>query len=291
MSYTSVVVFYNPKSTGPGKDNAMAFKDSIEEKFNVKIIETKYAGHGEELAEEYTRSKSKILLVSSSGDGGYHDMINGVMKGTGRSSNVVVSLLPSGNANDHYNAVKSSDYITNIVEKNTRSMDLIQITSVIDGEEWIRYAHSYVGFGVSAHIGKQLTPTKLNLVNEKIIALKGLWQFQYFRIRRNNKSVKYNSLIFSNIDTMSKVLTLADTSRIDDGKIELNQIPHRNVFTTIVHFFIMLFTRRHTYQSISEYEFDTTHKTAVQLDGEHYVLDANSSVKINVMKKAITFVS
>ncbi len=291
MNYKSAAILYNPNSTGPSKENAETFKDVVGKKLDVKLIETAYAGHGEELAKEYAQSGEPILLVSSSGDGGYHELINGVMEADFATSKVVLSLLPSGNANDHHTEVGSSMYYEHVLAHHVKSMDLIKVVSTIDGKQWTRYAHSYVGFGVSAHIGKQLTNASLNIINEKLIVLKNLLSFRYVLLQVNDSPTKYSSLVFSNIGRMSKVLTLANDSSVNDGKIEVNQIIYSNVLKTLFNLIRMIFTDISNDKSITRFQLKTINKTRVQLDGEDYVFDQNVDVKIEVIKSAIRFVA
>lgn len=293
--YTSVIILFNPNSTGPSQENAQDVKRELEAKagksLKVQLIETQHAGHAEELAEKYSKSKDALLLVSSSGDGGYHELINGVMNAKKHAGKLVVSLIPSGNANDHYNATKSTSYIDSVVQKNVRTMDLIKLTSTIDGKPWTRYGHSYVGFGISAHVGKRLTDADLNIINEKYIVLKGLFDFRYIKISRKGKNVKYSSLIFSNISRMSKVLKLAEKSKLSDGKMEVSEIKYTNILVTILNLIRMMFVDISQQQSVEDYKFMTTKKTPVQVDGETYLLDADVDVRLSVVKKAIDFVS
>ena len=293
-NYNSVIIIFNPNSTGSSKENAIKVKEHIlkqsSNSLSVELIKTQHAGHSEELAKEYAESAKPLLLVSSSGDGGYHELINGVAMSNSKASNIVVSLIPSGNANDHHNAMKSDDYIKNIVDKNVRTMDLIKVTATIDGRPWSRYAHSYVGIGVSAHIGRRLTAADLNAFTEKIIVIKGLLGFRYVHVMTEHGPKKYSSLVFSNIDRMSKVLKLSDNSKINDGKIEVNEIHYRSALSTIISLGKMLFKDISEQHSITDATFTTTAPLPIQIDGEDYIIDKDSEVDITVSKRALKFV-
>lgn len=292
-AYKSVVILYNPNSTGNSKENAQTIKKEITKKSSnklpVTLLATEYAGHAEEIARDYAEQGDDMLLISSSGDGGYHELINGIMSARD-ASHITVSLIPSGNANDHFNAISNGDYVTHVVDGTTHTMDVIKVTSTVDGKSWVRYAHSYVGFGISAYIGKHLTNTDLNIFNEKLIVLKGLLTFRYTRLAVDGRVKKYSSLVFSNIDRMSKVLKLSDSANIDDGKIEINEIRYRNPFMTIIYLLKMIFVDISERRSVSHFTLTTVGRTPIQIDGEDFALDANSDAKIDVVEQALKYV-
>ena len=82
--FTKAVVIFNPNSTGDSSGIAKEFCGALRElqpDCQVELKETTHAGHGEELSYELTKAgDGQILLVSVSGDGGYNELVNGVMK-------------------------------------------------------------------------------------------------------------------------------------------------------------------------------------------------------------------
>lgn len=290
--FEQVVVLYNPNSTGNSAKNAKEFKQKLEQHSNgtyvAELRATEYPGHAEEIVDEYAQSRKRTLLVSSSGDGGYHEIINGVMNTA--SAKIVVSLLPSGNANDHYHAMRTDDFYDDICSGKLRKLDVIKISSVVDGKKWTRYAHSYAGIGFSAYIGKKLTASTLNAWNEKAIVAKGLSRFRYVTICENKTAVKYSSLILSSVGRMSKVLQLADGDSTENGKLEVSEIRYENPLHTMRQFVTMLFTNVTNRHAVEHFDFETTHKLSIQLDGEAYTLDAKSPVRINVERDAVKYI-
>lgn len=290
--FEQVVVLYNPNSTGASVKNAKTFKQKLEERSNgtyvAELKATEYPGHAEEIAEEYAASKKRTLLVSSSGDGGYHEIINGVMNVP--SAKVVVSLLPSGNANDHYNAVHTDMFYDDICNGKLRALDVLKVTSKIDGKKWTRYAHSYAGIGFSAYVGKKLTAANLNAWSEKMIVIKGLRRFRYVTIHENEKDENYSSLIVSNVGRMSKVLRLAEDSSTHDGQLEVSEIRYVNPLYTLRQLLTMMFVNSTKRRGAEKFAFETTRKLAIQLDGESYMLDAKSPVRISVKQRAVRYI-
>ena len=168
MKFHTVVIIFNPNSTGDSEKNAKELAEKISHKSDqvkVEIIATKYAGHAEEIAATHSHDGGAVV-VSSSGDGGYNEVINGVLLSKGQCS---VAVLPSGNANDHHRAVGSDNLIENILKGKTRRIETIKVESYKDDSSWERYAHSYVGFGLTPQVGKVLTESRPNMIDRKSV--------------------------------------------------------------------------------------------------------------------------
>jgi diacylglycerol kinase family enzyme len=287
-----VIVLYNPVSTGSSAENAKQLVEqlkNISKELNVHLKKTEYAGHAEELAKEYAKSKKTVLLVSSSGDGGYNELINGAL--SIKPNNIYTSLLPSGNANDHYNFIGTDSLVEHIVSGKSKRIDVLKVTSRIAGKPWVRYAHSYVGIGLTPVIGKELTKEKLNFFNEKWLTLKYLFKFHHVTIIRKDKKIRYSSLIFSNINQMSKVIQLSKNASINDGKFEVNAIRHRSKFYLIMQLFRAATIGLEENSSLDMYEFKTLKKALIQLDGEDFTLDGKAIVKIESVHKALEIIT
>lgn len=282
-SFDEVVIIYNPNSTGDGKKNALNLKENLVAagyKYPIHLRETERAGHAEDIAHEYAASSKRILLISSSGDGGYHEMVNGILDAS--AAHIVVGVLPSGNANDHYTALmsESDGLVRNIVSGAVRSIDVLKVTSTVDDKPWSRYAHSYAGIGLSPAVGRELTKTDLNPLNEKWLVLKYLFKYSHVSVVIAGRKKRFSSLVFSNIDQMSKVLQLSKSSSVSDGKFEINAIRYQSKL-----YAVMALIRSATFgldeiKSYDSYTFRTTKKLLMQLDGEVYALDRESDVEI-----------
>lgn len=287
--FDEIVIIYNPNSTGNGKANAEKFRDDVVKTGSTILVtlrETQHAGHAEEIAAEYANLSNRYVLLSSSGDGGYHEMVNGIINSS--ATNIVAGLLPSGNANDHFNAVADEDsIIDNCVSGSSRSIDVIKISGVIDGKPWVRYAHSYAGIGLSPTIGKQLTKSNLNVLNEKWLVAKYLFKYTHATVRIDGVKKRFSSLVFSNIDQMSKVLKLSQDSSINDGKFEISAIPYRTKFHVLWMLLKSATVGLEELGSYDTYSFQATKRLLIQLDGEVYTLDANTDVTVECISGSL----
>ena len=183
--FTKIAIIYNPNSTGDSKQNAEELADHLKKQLPESVVialeATQHAGHAEDLAHELASGKQKVLLVSSSGDGGFNEVLNGLLAAD--NPNAAAVVLPSGNANDHHVATSSKSVKQRILRPKLESIDAIKVTAVKKGKKFERYAHSYVGVGLTAYIGKKLAEAKLNPINEKWLVLKYLILFKSVVLR------------------------------------------------------------------------------------------------------------
>ena len=291
MKYTTIAVIYNPNSTGSSKTLAQEFKTQLLKHLphqKVELVKTKHAGHGETLTYEIAQSSKNPLIISSSGDGGYNDVINGAMKAQNEGYKVTTGLLPAGNANDHYHNLHRQDLIEQIVKGNPTKIDLLKISSISSGKKIERYAHSYIGFGLTPIVGNELNKKKLNPVNEVFIVAKSLFTIKPVRLKIQNKIRRYESIIFSNVDVMSKYLKISQPSSMTDGKFEVTIFRRRNKIKLIMLLLEASFKGVKEDVQVSRFSLTTIQETLAQADGEIVTLDANAKTVISIDTQVLT---
>ncbi len=288
--FTAVSIIFNPNSTGSSKELAESMKREIKKvaaTLPVKLVKTRYAGHAEELAYALAKESKRPLIISASGDGGYHEVINGLMHAQNEGATPTAGLLPAGNANDHYNALHSDNPPARIAKAKVRSIDILMLHGTQGEKKFTRYAHSYVGFGLTPEIGAELNKTKLTWATESWLVIKGLFRFRPVRISQQGGTKTYDSIICSNIGQMSKYITLSEESSPTDGFFELTLFRRHNKSRLLRHLVrASLFSLDGSDQR-RKYSFRTIHRTIVQLDGEIISLDAHSQVTISVEKQTL----
>lgn len=276
--FTDIFIVYNPVSTGPSKKNAEEFasrlKRALPASTSIATLATRYPGHGREIARKLASSTPRCLIISSSGDGGYHDIINGALESG--SSTVVTGLLPSGNANDHYHALHMGNTIQRIIRGSTQIIDLLLVEGQGPKGAVHEYAHSYVGLGLTPQIGKELTRAKLNRLTEILLTLRYLFSSRPVRIKVAGKTIRYRSLIFSNIHRMSKVLTLSDKAAVDDGLFEVNALKDTSFVGVLLHLIRASTLGLEGNSQTDLFEFSCPRSLLIQLDGEVIRLAAGS---------------
>ncbi len=293
MKYSTITIIYNPNSTGSSEALARSFKKSVRQQLpeiKVYLRPTRYAGHGEELAYSLSKKSEYPLIISSSGDGGYHEIVNGVMKARHEGFQATAGLLPGGNANDHYHNLHTDDLIELIVKGKSQKIDLLKLNGVSGGKPISRYGHSYIGFGLTPIVGKELNKTKLNVFNQVWIVAKALLRLRPVKLKIGNKARYYDSVIFSNVDKMSKYMKISQPSQIDDGKFEVTIFRMNNKLKLIMVLFKASLVGVAEDLQTSLYELRTVKSTLVQIDGEIVRLDPSSIVRITINKRALSCV-
>ena len=290
MSYSIIAIIYNPKSTGSSESLARSLHKKLKVKLpnqHLELLATKRAGHARDLAYEISKKYDIPLIISSSGDGGYNEVVNGALNAQLEGANPTTSLLPAGNANDHHRNLHDSSLIEQIVAMKSRSIDVLKVRGHIDRKKVTRYAHSYVGFGLTPRVGRELNKSKLNRITETILVTKSLLTLKPVSLEMNDSVRTYDSVIFSNVDSMSKYLNISSPSSITDGECEVTIFPHRNKFQLFFLLIKSLVSSSKEAMRVSNFTLRTTDKTLFQADGEILTLDAKSKVYISVEKQLL----
>ena len=290
MAFTTIAIIYNPNSTGSSRELAEEYAGILQKKMpdqKIELIGTEHAGHAEELAYSIAKKSKHPLIISSSGDGGYNEVVNGAFKARSEGADPITSLLPAGNANDHFRNLSSNDLVDHIANETVSHIDLLKLTSKVDGKGFTRYAHSYIGFGLTPQVGNELNKTKLNLIKETIVVAKALLNLKPVRLVIDGRKRAYDSIIFSNIDSMSKYLTISEPSRTTDGKFEVTIFRRTNKLKLIGMLLKASVIGVKENLRTDTYTLETVNKTLAQLDGEIITLDPKESVTIGIEKQAL----
>lgn len=289
--FRCVAIIFNPNSTGDSKSDAVGLKKELEGRLNddvkVELVPTDHAGHAEEIAKSYAEADEKTLLISASGDGGYNEVVNGIVNSS--SKNLAVAVLPSGNANDHYHTTAKEGLLGRILKSETRLIDVLEVSAVQKGKLLRRYAHSYVGVGMTAYIGEKLTQADLNPVKEKWLVAKYLLKFGrvWARIGDDDNWRDYSNLIAANIDRMSKVISLYDKAKLDDGHFELYIVPSGSLTRLLKTLLAGVVIGLEPQQVTSEVELILKKDADIQCDGEVFRVDGGQPIKIRCLKQTL----
>lgn len=274
-----IYIIYNPNSTGDSQSNAHRLESELKRHhISSHLVSTEHAGHARQLARQY--SGPDTMVVSSSGDGGFNEIINGVL--TSQYPDTIVGLLPSGNANDHYSARHQPDLIDRIVAQDITRSDALKVSW---GDQ-VHYAHSYAGLGISAEIGKQLSQYNLNPLVESWLVVRNLFRHRPVKIILDGRTKRYDSFVCSVISQMAKYLNFPDDAPRPNGQFAIIRTKSGSIKTLLRHFLHLTVGSPETL-SAREINFTTTSPTSMQLDGEIVELPANSAVKIECLDGAI----
>lgn len=286
--FSIIRIIYNPKSTGDSKKMALTLSRQLRKELDgtdIKCLPTEYAGHARVLACEIAKHNNRPLIISSSGDGGYNEVVNGVMKSGNKQA--VCAVLPAGNANDHSRTMQKKPLLEEILKGKVTRLDLIEVTVKSEGGTLKRYAHSYAGLGITPAVGLELNKHELNKFNELVLALKTFGKFKPFEITRRGNILKLDSLLFGNINQMAKVLTIAPKNKPADGLFEVVMFKSGPKTKLIKRLAKAAIKNLETVKRQRVYKFEIVKKLPMQLDGEIIKLPVGAAVTVKSAHKAL----
>ena len=155
-SFDRIVVIFNPQSTGKAQQLAEELQADLAERLPrmpVCLSPTEHAGHARDLAREAAET-GRPLIVSVSGDGGYNEVVDGVMQAG--NDNVVCAVMAAGNANDHRRTTRKRPLAEAVVAGEVRRIDLLRLTVGSGSDARTQYAHSYIGVGLTPVVAVDL---------------------------------------------------------------------------------------------------------------------------------------
>lgn len=280
-AFGRVLVVHDPTSTGDGPGNARRLRAQLAHRLpatQVRLCATRHAGHARELAERAVLADPATLVVSASGDGGYHEVVKGVVRARWRRPGAgVCAVLASGNADDHATAVQDGPLVDAIVAGSVSRMDLLEV--LVAGQA-PRYAHSSVGLGLTPAAAIELNRHDLGAVAESWLALRSFWRHRPLTISHEGRDLALDSLWLANIDRMAKHATLSRGSSPTDGRYETLLMRHRSELGLLAGI-VSTVRGRHAVESREEpFTFTTQTPTPLQLDGEVHHVPAGVEVTV-----------
>lgn len=284
MKYTSVHIIYNPKSTGKAglKAKRLAARTGKFMDQKIELVPTMRAKHAIELAAAISRDSPRPLIISVSGDGGYHEVLNGVMQAIrdGDAVSPTIAVEAAGNANDHYHYVRTESLVKALRQDAKKPMRCIEV--IHKGTSL--FAHSYWGLGHTAKSIDALNKTKLNPILEKVLLAKELVGHHAIKVRYGSNDHRVNNIVAAKIPRMAKVIKInKDLVAPPADKFWL-LIDKEQTRTGVVKSAIKGALGRLEDQSELRQRFAVTVKEdwVMQLDGEVYPLKAGDKVQIKI---------
>lgn len=286
MSFDRITIIYNPNSTGNAPQMARELHEQIGERLPdipADLVQTERAGHAEELALAAAKAAKRPLVISVSGDGGYHEVVNGVM--ASGNSEAVAAVHAAGNANDHRSAVRERPLIESIVLGEVVKFDLLKVEIP---NAPVRYAHSYLGLGISPVVAVELNRHTLNAFRELKLVFQTFWGYRPFKIKvPGGRTRTYDSLVCANIPRMAKVLKLSEQNTPTDGLFELILVPGGSKLRLIITALRLIALGPAKAHKLSSYSFETLKPMPMQLDGEVVDLGAHAKVTVTAAKQVL----
>jgi diacylglycerol kinase (ATP) len=286
--FDRIVIIFNPQSTGNAPRSAEELRHELAQRLPAVPLElcpTQHAGHARDLART-AAGTGRPLLVSVSGDGGYNEVVDGVMQAG--NDEAVCAVRAAGNANDHRRVTREQPLIDAIVAGDIRRIDLLRLTVGTGPAAEIRYAHSYIGVGLTPVVAVDLDKGGKGSWREIWSVIRAFSRFRPFPIKlEDGRRRSIDSLVFANIGEMAKFASLSKDGRPDDGRFEVitqSRTGKLRVLGTAVR----AATRGLGPQpSATHYAFTTLAPMPLQLDGELMELTTNTPVAVDIAPRAL----
>ena len=288
VPFDRVVVIFNPKSTGEAAELAEELSGELERRMPttpVRLSPTQHAGHARDLARWEAQTGSP-LIISVSGDGGYNEVVDGVMQAG--NPQAICAVMGAGNANDHRRATGTTPLADAVVAGDVRRIDLLRLTIGSGPEARTQYAHSYIGLGLTPVVAVELEKGGKGSFKEIVSVIRTFARFRPHRIELEDGTRRtFDSLLFANIAEMAKYATLSENGRPDDGRFEVVTVPHAAKWRILAVAIKAAIRGLGPQPTATHYGFVTLKPTPLQLDGELLTLDANTPVQVDIAAKAL----
>jgi diacylglycerol kinase (ATP) len=287
--FDSVELIFNPNSTGNAHERAEQLHRELAERLPelpATLRPTEHAGHGREIARDAARS-GHPLVVSVSGDGGYNDVVNGLMDAG--SDTAYAAVLAAGNANDHRRVTRDRPLADAIVAGDVTRLDLLKM-SVDDGRE-PRFAHSYIGLGITPTVALELERGGKGSIREIISTIRTFSRFRPFQIETDSGTESFDSVIFANIREMAKYAVISEEGSPEDGRFEVIILRHTAKWRVLAFALRAAIRGLGPQPTARHYGFRTVDPMPVQIDGEVSGFEAGVSVTVEIAPMALATIS
>ncbi len=287
-AFDRIVIVFNPHSTGDAPTSARELRAELSARLlgtPVELAPTRHAGHARDLARA-AAAAGRPLVVSVSGDGGYNEVVDGVMQAG--NPEAVAAVRAAGNANDHRRTTRTRPLADAIVAGDVTRIDLLRMTLTHAGQEQVRYAHSYIGIGITPVVAVDIEAGGKGSWREIVSVVRGFRAFHPFPVRlEDGEVIEIDSVLYANIAQMAKVAKLSDGGRPDDGRFELvvnRRAGKLRVLATAVKAATVGLGPQ---PSATHHALTVLTPMPLQLDGELVELEADTGVTVDIAAGAL----
>ena len=291
-AFESIVIIYNPNSTGAAPQLAQELHDDLTAllpEVLITMAPTHHAGHGRDVAREAALT-GRPLLVSVSGDGGYNEVVDGAMQSA--NPDVICAVMAAGNANGHRRTTQERSLSHAIAHQQPHRIDLLALTTGHGPQSKTQYAHSYIGIGLTPVVALDLEKGSKGSLREMLSLVRTFARFHPFTIELEDGTRRsVDSLLFANIAQMAKHATLSDTGSPEDGRFEVIAIPHTAKWRVLTVALKAITRGLGPQPTATHYGFTTLAPTPLQLDGEVLELDTHTQVSIDIAPRALATIT
>lgn len=290
--FDCIFLIANPKSSGDGLVKAKELRKKLRESFpktTVEIKKTQRPGHASDIAATLWKKHPRALFISVSGDGGYHDMVNGLMKAAGPTRRrPLCAIHGAGYGNDHQRSIRGDTDLVEALQRGLwRPLDLLKVDILTGRKQTTRYAHSYVGFGITGDVAGEIDKTRHTWTPQWLEAMRGIVSHEPIPLSVDGKRGRYHSLLILNVSRFGKFLQGADNTKAADGRFEVVSTRAHNRVKLLRMGLQALSGKLGRHPQKSNTRIDLQSNTPTQFDGEPEEFRAGTTLRISSARHAV----
>ena len=260
------------------------------------IIETTFAGHAKELANQLNFSKYDGFIAIG-GDGTLHEVVNGMLT-RNDDQKIPIGIIPGGSGNSYMHDLGLTDPIQAvkaIINGKTRSVD----TAQIEVNHVIKYAMNMVGWGLVTDVGNKAEHFRWLGTNRYTI----LCVVEVLRHKNRSATLiiddekikdEFTFIIACNSIHVGKGMKMAPKATLDDGLIDLIVVKAGATRTRLLQVLPKLFDGTHidepevSYYQTSNFSLVPAKDDILNIDGE---IMGSTPIKVKMISNAMNIFS
>ena len=260
------------------------------------IIETTFAGHAQELANQLELSDYDGF-IGIGGDGTLHEITNGMLSRQD-GQKISIGIIPGGSGNSYMHDLKLTDTLKAakaIINGTTRSLDSAQV----EVNHVVKYAMNMVGWGLVTDVGNKAEHFRWLGTNRYTI----LSVVEVFRHKNRSATLimddkkiedEFTFIIACNSIHIGKGMRMAPKAKLDDGLIDLIVVKAGATRTRLLQVLPKLFDGTHidepevSYYQTSEFLLIPETDEILNIDGE---IMGSTPIKVKMIPRAMEIFS
>ena len=266
------------------------------EGFELFIIETTFAGHAQELANQLELSLYDGF-IGIGGDGTLHEVVNGMLT-RNDGQKIPIGMIPGGSGNSYMHDLGLTDPIQAakaIIRGKTRAVD----TALVEVNHVIKYAMNMIGWGLVTDVGNRAEHYRW-LGTSRYTILSVLEVFRHkgrvATLIMNEEKIEdeFTFIIACNSIHVGKGMKMAPKAKLDDGLIDLIVVKAGVTRTRLLQVLPKLFDGTHinepevSYYQTSKFSLIPEKDDILNIDGE---IMGSTPIKVEMIPNAIAIFS
>ena len=263
---------------------------------DLVIIETKFAGHAKELANNLNLAEYDGF-IGIGGDGTLHEIVNGILT-RNDGQKIPIGIIPGGSGNSYMHDLG----LTNPIEATNaiiRGQKRLVDTIYIDANHVKQYAMNMIGWGLVADVGKMaekcrwIGPRRYTILSVLEVFRK---KNHFATLIMDNEKIEddFTFIIACNSIHVGRGMKMAPKAKLDDGLIDLIVVRSNITRSRLLQTLPKLFDGTHidepevSYYQTSQFSLHPKKNVTINIDGE---IMGSTPIKVKMIPRTIEIFS